>query len=145
MNRLEWLETVKAISSVVGLLSGSFGLLTAVCKPVRKSLVAFVTRNSGKTEMQQQLAELRFMMQRHLDADEAKIEAAKNDREALLCLLRNQITEIYYNYLPMREMPAHQYKNMILLSEKYESEGGNTYVSAIVDKMRGWRVVPDGE
>lgn len=142
---MEWLETVKAISSVIGLASGSLGLLTAVCKPVRKSLVAFVTRNSGRTEMQQQLTELRSMMQRHLDADAEKLEAAKNDREALLCLLRNQITEIYYAYLPRREMPAHQYKNMILLSDKYFREGGNTYVSAIVDKMRTWRVIPDSE
>ncbi len=142
---MDWLETVKAVSSVLGLASGTLGFLAAVCKPIRKSLVGFVTRNSGKTEMQQQLAELRDMMQRHLDADAAKIEAAKNDREALLCLLRNQITEIYYNYLPARAMPAHQYKNMILLSEKYFREGGNTYVSAIVDKMRGWKVIPDGE
>ena len=140
---MEWLETVKAVSSVIGVISGSTALLATVCKPIRKSLVAFVTRNSGKTEMQQQLTELRDMMQKHLDADASKIEAAKNDREALLCLLRNQITEIYYNYLPSREMPAHQYKNMILLSDAYSHEGGNTYVSAIVAKMKAWTIIPE--
>lgn len=114
-------------------------------KPVRKAVVSFITRNSGKTEMQQQLAELREMMQKHLDADVGKMESAKNDREALLCLLRNQITEIYYNYLSDWEMPAHQYKNMILLSDAYDHEGGNTYVSAIVEKMRAWRIISDGE
>ena len=143
MKEVEWLETVKAVSSVIGVISGSTALLATVCKPIRKSLVAFVTRNSGKTEMQQQLTELRDMMQKHLDADASKIEAAKNDREALLCLLRNQITEIYYNYLPSREMPAHQYKNMILLSDAYSHEGGNTYVSAIVAKMKAWTIIPE--
>lgn len=140
---MEWLETVKAVSSVIGVISGSTALLATVCKPIRKSLVAFVTRNSGKTEMQQQLAELRDMMQKHLEADVSKMEAAKNDREALLCLLRNQITEIYYHYLPTREIPAHQYKNMILLSDAYSHEGGNTYVSAIVAKMKAWKIIPD--
>lgn len=140
---MEWLETVKAVSSVVGMISGSTALLAAVCKPIRKSLVSFVTRNSGRTEMQEQLAELRAMMQQHLEADIGKMEAAKNDREALLCLLRNQITEIYYRYLPSREMPAHQYKNMILLSDAYSHEGGNTYVSAIVGKMKAWKIIPD--
>lgn len=140
---MEWLETVKAVSSVIGVISGGTALLATICKPIRKALVGFVTRNSGKTEMQQQLTELRDMMQKHLEADIGKMEAAKNDREALLCLLRNQITEIYYNYLPSREMPAHQYKNMILLSDAYSHEGGNTYVSAIVAKMKAWTIIPE--
>lgn len=140
---MEWLEIIKAASSVLGFVSGSVGVLTMACRPVRHALVSFVTRNSGKTETQQQLSELREMMQKHLDADVGKMEAAKNDREALLCLLRNQITEIYYHYLPTREIPAHQYKNMILLSDAYSHEGGNTYVSAIVAKMKAWKIIPD--
>lgn len=137
------LETVKNIAAVVGCISGSIALLTTLCKPIRKGIVGFISRQSGKSEMQQQISEIRGMLLEHLEADKLKQANAADDREALLCLLRNSVTRIYYAYLPAKQIPAHEFKNMIFQSECYEKLGGNSYVAAIVDGMKEWDVLPD--
>ena len=144
------MEFVKDIAAIVGCIMTCISFLTFLCRPIRKSIIDFVVQKSGKSETQKQLSEvreqldeLRGMMESHLQADEAKCAAARSDREALLCLLRNSLTGIYYAYLPERQIPAHQYKNMILLFDAYKHEGGNTYVETIVEDMRGWHVLAE--
>lgn len=137
------IEVVKNVAAIVGLILSFSSLLALVCKPIRKGVVAFITRQSGKTEMQQQIIEIRDMLLEHLKADKLKQENATADREALLCLLRNSITRIYYAYLPSKDIPAHEYKNMIFLAEAYAKLGGNSYVATIVANMKEWETLPD--
>lgn len=93
--------------------------------------------------MQQQITEIKQMLTEHLEADKTKQRLAASDREALLCLLRNSITRIYYAYLPNKQIPAHEYKNMIFLSDCYIKLGGNSYIATIVARMKEWEVLPD--
>lgn len=137
------MELVKDVAAVIGLILSSSSLLTIVCKPLRRAVVGFVTRQSEKTEMQKQISEIRDMLLEHLEADKLKQENAADDRGALLCLLRNSVTRIYYIYLPKKQIPAHEYKNMIFLSEAYANLGGNSYVTTIVENMKDWEVHPD--
>lgn len=144
------MELIKNVAAVVGCLLSCLSLVAIICKPIRKSLASFIAQQSGKSEtdrkldeMQTQILSLKQMMESHLQADAQKQQHAKDDRDALLCLLRNSITAIYYEYLPTKEIPAHQYKNVILLNDAYQHEGGNTYVATIVDDIRDWRVLPE--
>ena len=145
------METVKNVAAVIGCAMTCISFLTLICKPIRKALADFVVQKSGKSETQQQLADvqeqlktLQQLMQEHVSADATKQQRMDDDRSAVLCLLRNAITRIYYAYLPVREIPAYEYKNMILLHEAYSKEGGNTYVNTIVDDMRhDWKVLSD--
>ena len=148
---MEFVELAKNISSVVGCVTVCIGFIGMVCKPVRRLFTDMIVEKSGRSEIQQQMSELREemaelkqMIQDHTNADVAKQECMENDRNAVLCLLRNAITRIYYAYLPVREIPAYEYKNMILLNEAYSKEGGNTYVATIVDDVRhSWTVLSE--
>ena len=144
------MEMVKNIAAVVGCVLSCISLLALVCKPIRAWVVGFIVHQSGKSEtdrklyeMQKNLDDLKKMMEVHLAEDAKKREAAQNDRDALLCLLRNSITSIYYRYLPEKAIPAHQNKNVIMLYDAYDHEGGNTYVSTIVEDMRHWKVMAE--
>ena len=137
------IEMVKDGAAVIGLVLSVSSLFALVCKPIRRALSGFITAQSGKTEMQQQILEIRGMLLEHLAADKLKQANAAADREALLCLLRNSITRIYYAYLPEKQIPAHEYKNMIFLAGAYAKLGGNSYVTTIVDKMKEWEILPD--
>lgn len=137
------MELVKDIAAVVGLVLSFSSLLTLVCKPVRRMVVSFITRQSGKSEMERQIAEIRDMLLEHLEADKLEQANAADDREALLCLLRSSITQVYYTYLPTKQVPAHQYKNTIYLTDVYTKLGGNSYVATVVENMKEWDVLPD--
>lgn len=144
------MEMIKNAAAVVGFVLSCLSLLALICKPIRAWLVGFIVNQSGKSEtdrkldaLQKNLDDLKAMMEAHLAEDINKREAAQNDRDALLCLLRNSITAIYYRYLQDRTIPAHQYKNVIMLYDAYDHEGGNTYVSTIVEDMRHWKVMAE--
>lgn len=137
------IEGVKNVAAIVGCVMSCISLVTLICKPLRNAVVKFVTRQSGKTEMQTQICEIRDMLLEHLEADKLKQANAAQDREALLCLLRNSITRIYYVYLPKKQIPAHEFKNMIFLADVYKKLGGNSYVTTIVESMKEWDVLPD--
>lgn len=141
--RIDMIEVVKNVAAVVGCALSCISLLTLVCKPIRKAVIGFITSKSGRTEMEQQIGTIKEMLEAHLEADREKQIRAAADREALLCLLRNSVTRIYYAYLPNKAIPAHEYKNMIFLSEAYENLGGNSYVTTIVANMKEWETLPD--
>lgn len=53
-------------------------------------------------------------------------------------LLRMNINKLYYQYLPTKSMPAHDWKLMTLLYTDYHKQGGNTYIDEIYEEMKGW-------
>lgn len=59
------------------------------------------------------------------------------------CLLRSQITEIYYKHSGAVEPSMREYerKNLDDLYEGYKALGGNHYVDDIYAEMRTWKVL----
>lgn len=60
---------------------------------------------------------------------------AQNDsqNEALKCLLRSQITGIYYVYKELNEVPEYVRQNMTYMYEQYKKMGGNSYIDVIYE------------
>lgn len=70
----------------------------------------------------------------------------KNNNEnvqniALLTLLQTQLTNTYFVYEQMGEIPDYIYKNWLNLLSIYEKLGGNDYVHILANKMQNWVVV----
>ena len=63
---------------------------------------------------------------------------------AVRCLLRSDITEIYYRHSGKNEECLREYErnNLDDLYEGYKSLGGNHYIDDIYKSMRTWRVDP---
>ena len=70
----------------------------------------------------------------------------KNDNEnvqniALLTLLQAQLTNTYFVYNEMGEIPDYVYRNWLNLFKIYKTLGGNDYVDALKQKMENWVIV----
>jgi hypothetical protein len=69
---------------------------------------------------------------------------AFGSNKAQLALLRNDITNIYYKYLPIKTLPTYVRENLTLLHDAYVDRGGNSYVCQIFKDMMTWEVALDG-
>ena len=68
------------------------------------------------------------------------LSRAFGSNKAQLAMLRNDVTTIYYKYLPTKTLPTYVRENLILLHEAYTGAGGNSYVCTIFKDMLGWEV-----
>lgn len=59
------------------------------------------------------------------------------------CLLRSEITEIYYKYADSVDPVLREYqrKNLDDLYQGYKALGGNHYIDDIYEDMRHWKVI----
>lgn len=74
-----------------------------------------------------------------------KIKKAKDNEkiqnQALLTLLQNSLTNTYFVYENIGEIPDYVYKNWLNLLGAYESLDGDDYVHTLAEKMSKWKIV----
>lgn len=66
-------------------------------------------------------------------------ESTQND--ALLTILQNQLTNTYYVYENIGEIPDYVYKNWLNMLSIYERLGGNSYIHTLDRKMENWKII----
>lgn len=60
-------------------------------------------------------------------------------------ILRQEITNIYYKYLPYKKMPFYAKESMLHMSDDYTSQDGNSFVQGIVNEMMTWETTNTDE
>lgn len=73
-----------------------------------------------------------------------KIKNEKQQKEALKCLLQNSLTNIYYVYSEIGEIPDYALKNWFNLMKPYEALDGDDYVHELDIRIRKLKVKPTG-
>ena len=134
------MEIVKDIGTVIGLVLSAITLITLCCKPLRRKIGNVVRKASIMEETSQALDEVRAMMQQLMATQESNQAMMKNFKESQLSLLRDSITQLYFKYLPERQVPAYGRKDMVNLFEAYSRLGGNSYVRTIYQELMDWPV-----
>lgn len=71
--------------------------------------------------------------------DKTKNESIQN--MALLTLLQSQLTNTYFVYSELKQIPDYIYKNWLNLLKVYENLGGNDYCHTLQKKMETWDIV----
>lgn len=56
-------------------------------------------------------------------------------QNALMCLLRSNVTSKYYVYKELGAIPYYEKENVDKIHEQYKKMGGNSYVDTIVEEM----------
>lgn len=72
---------------------------------------------------------------------ERKEEEGEILREALMTILQNNLTNTYYKYATLEEIPDYVYKNWLNSMKMYESLGGNDYCHTLKRKIENWKIV----
>ena len=75
----------------------------------------------------------------------SKIKAKEDNEQiqniALLSLIQSNLTNTYFAYEQMQEIPDYVYKNWNNLLKIYEKLGGDDYIHTLEIKMKSWRIV----
>lgn len=72
---------------------------------------------------------------------ERKEEEGKILREALMTILQNNLTNTYYKYETLEEIPDYVYKNWLNSMKMYENLGGNDYCHTLKKKVEEWKII----
>lgn len=73
-----------------------------------------------------------------------KRETEKNQNAALLTLLQNSLTNIYFVYNEVGELPDYALKNWVNLLKAYEGLEGDDYVHELDNRIRKMKVKVTG-
>ena len=70
-----------------------------------------------------------------------KEENEKVQNEALLIMIQSTLTNTFYAYQQIGEIPDYVYKNWINLLKIYEKLGGDDYIHTLEERIRTWKIV----
>ena len=70
-------------------------------------------------------------------------ESLDKQQELNLCLLRHQITTLYYKGLETKTLPTYDKESVLMMADAYYSLGGNSYIHSIVEEIKTWETTKD--
>ena len=71
---------------------------------------------------------------------ENKTSNEKVQNEALQALLKSQLTNTYFVYSELKQIPDYVYQNFLDLLKVYESLGGDGFIHTLARKMENWEL-----
>lgn len=60
---------------------------------------------------------------------------------ALQALLKSQLTNVYFVYSELKQIPDYAYQNFLDMLKVYEGLDGDGFVHSIAKKMESWEIV----
>lgn len=60
---------------------------------------------------------------------------------ALQTLLKSQLTNVYFVYSELKQIPDYAYQNFLDMLKVYEGLGGDGFIHSIAKKMETWEIV----
>lgn len=69
-----------------------------------------------------------------------KEEESKMLKTALMTMLQSNLTNTYFVYENLKEIPDYIYKNWLNSLDIYEKLGGNDYCHTLQKKMESWKI-----
>lgn len=63
-------------------------------------------------------------------------------KETNRCVLRDRLTEIYYNNVETKKIKHYEYENVTKLYKQYKKLGGNSYIDRIyIEIEKEWDII----
>ena len=134
---MEWIT--EGASAFLGLLISLGTVLTVTLPGLRKKLLSPFRQ---RKKLEERLEELFSLVESHVAEDEEKKEELKLQRAVDCCVLRDLITNTYYQYAKEKKIPIFAMEDVTALYELYEKRGGNSYVQSLVRQiLEEWEVI----
>lgn len=91
---------------------------------------------------EKQIKKIRALLEEHVAEDRRRSEEWELQKEVDLCVLRDLITGIYYQYATEKRIPMYAFEDVMALNDLYRKRGGNSYVkNLIVQISEEWEIV----
>lgn len=67
----------------------------------------------------------------------------KNDsmKVAIMTMLQSNLTNTYFLYDEVKQIPDYMYKNFLNELKAYEGLNGDDYIHTIADRMKNWEII----
>ena len=136
------MRIVQFIAQILGLVSAVGAIITVTLPALRRKTAAGLIRLAGLQETAADMAKIRQILEKHVAADELRQKEMQQQKEVDICVLRNLITGIYYQYAPKKKIPLYALRDVSALHDLYHRRGGNSYEGILFRRMtREWEVV----
>ena len=133
---------IRDIGTYSGAVVTVLGLVTLIVKPIRNKFINWIQKTTHSAEHDVLLLEFKNTVEKHDERDDIILDELQINREALQCILRNDIVRLYYKYLIDKKLPSYQKENLVILYDQYLALKGNSFVSQIYSEMTNWEVIP---
>ena len=128
------MNTVKEIATYCGSITTILALITIIVKPIRNRFVGWISKTSGKDNLNKKIDKLTALVERQVEQNQSMETELQKQSLALQATLRNSILAIYNSRMK---------ENSISLYESYSSIGGNSFVHNCVDELNKLPVKED--
>jgi len=133
--------TIINIGGIAGSIITIITLIMLIVKPTRNTFIKCIKKTSKVNENDKIIFEMNEMLKKHIEQDINKKEVMALQSEALLCVLRSEITDTYYKYITIKQLRTYERENLVKSYNIYHSLNGNSYVTIIYDEMMTWEVI----
>lgn len=139
------MELIKNIATVIGCITASIGLLTAICKPIRNWGIDIIQKVSGKSKVENQLSEIKNMLETQAAEQKAFRESVEDSINLTIEFTENQcrrdIKEIFYKYRNTKVLPMYEKKTLLDIEEYYIKKlHKNHWGKTLLEEMATWDV-----
>lgn len=128
-------DLIKDVGAVISAIVVITGFITMLIKPIRKRLISWITHINKTDDTKEELRNLGTLIEKQVALHESLSEDNELQKEAIKCLLRNEIVSIYYKNCDKCELTVHQFENLTSLYEAYVALGGNSFVKKLYDEI----------
>lgn len=122
MEIISIMELIKLIGATCGGIIAIFGFISWITKWPKKWLT-----NSMKEATKDDFQIIK--------------ENLEKTKDTQICVLRHEITDLYYLYKDKKQIPTHAKMDWISLYNEYTKKGGNSYIATITEKMYEWEEI----
>lgn len=123
------MESLAQIANCATYIITMITLLTLMIKPLRGAIVEYISHKHNDEKQGQDIEQLMTAIAAITEDIQRLHVSDENQQEALKCVLRNNITHLYYKYYALQEIPRLERENITYLYKAYvENLNGNSYV-----------------
>ena len=147
-----------SISEIIALLCGFFTVSYCITQATQKFLENmgwFKKRVAEKKEKEREehfneWKEFYLTVKKETQSQEEKrIGEINNNINKLINssndMLRKELVDIYYKFLPYKKIPVYTKKTFMRLYEDYHLQGGNSFIEEVHKEVISWETVDDEE
>lgn len=137
------MNTVKEIATYCGSVTTILALITIIVKPIRNRFVGWISKTSGKDNLNKKIDKLTVLVERQVEQNQSMETELQKQSLALQATLRNSILAIYNSRMKENSISLYEKENLARLYESYSSIGGNSFVHNCVDELNKLPVKED--